>query len=85
MLLDQPTIVNNDTGQRPVEHLVCSPVSARLGGMQPANRSRVEMFGPDGLVWAFLERFGGAADLARRSDHAGVFETCSVLAIIALG
>jgi len=85
VLLDQPTIVNNETGQRPVEHLVCSPVSARLGGMQPANRSRVEMFGDAAPVWPFLDSFGGAADPLGSAGCSGVFETYPVLAIIALG
>jgi predicted RNase H-like nuclease len=39
-LLDQPTIVKNITGQRPVENLVGCSVGLRCGGMQPANRSR---------------------------------------------
>src|SRR5688500_1130669 len=43
VLLDQPTIVKNAAGQRPVENLVGSPVSLRYGGMQPANTAREEM------------------------------------------
>jgi len=46
VLLDQPTIVTNATGQRTVENLVTSPVSLRYGGMQPANTGRIDMFGP---------------------------------------
>ena len=45
VLLDQPTIVNNASGQRPVENLVGSPVSRRYGGMQPAYTAKKEMFG----------------------------------------
>lgn len=37
ILLDQPTIVANAAGQRPVENLVASVVSRRYGGVQPAN------------------------------------------------
>lgn len=85
VLLDQPTIVNNTTGQRPVEHLVSSPVSLRLGGMQPANRTRVEMFGDEAPVWTFLDCFGGVADPSQPMPRTGVFETYPVLAIIALG
>lgn len=44
VLLDQSTIVPNATGQRPVENIVCSAVSLRRGGMQPANTSRAGMF-----------------------------------------
>ena len=32
VLLDQPTIVKNAAGQRPVEHIVGSPVSLRTAG-----------------------------------------------------
>jgi predicted RNase H-like nuclease len=32
-LLDQPTIVKNVTGQRPVENIVCGAVSRRYGGI----------------------------------------------------
>jgi predicted RNase H-like nuclease len=58
-LLDQPTIVNNASGQRPVEETVGSLVSRRYSGMQPASKSRMEMFGDDAPVWRFLDHFGG--------------------------
>lgn len=86
ILLDQPTIVSNSTGQRPVENIVSSCVSLRRGGMQPANTARSDMFGPGAPVWAFLTQFGGAADpLAPLPCGASVFETYPVLAMIALG
>lgn len=85
MLLDQPTIVTNATGQRPVENLVGSPVSLRYGGMQPANTSRGEMFGNNAPVWPFLARFGGPADPLQPVAGTRVFETYPVLAMIALG
>jgi predicted RNase H-like nuclease len=44
-LLDQPTIVKNAAGQRPVENIVGPLVRRRHGGMQPANTAREEMFG----------------------------------------
>src|SRR6185295_8831374 len=62
ILLDQPTIVGNEKGQRPVDNIVGSPVSLRYGGMQPANTGKANMFGTDAPVWPFLERFGGPAD-----------------------
>lgn len=86
ILIDQPTIVNNSTGQRPVEHIVCSCVSLRHGGMQPANTARADMFGEGAPVWAFLDRFGGAADpLFARPGEVTVIETYPVLAMIAMG
>jgi predicted RNase H-like nuclease len=84
VLLDQPTIVGNASGQRPVENIVGSPVSSRYGGMQPANTNRKEMFGRDAPVWSFLEQFGGAAD-PLDALPVEVFATYPVLAMIALG
>jgi predicted RNase H-like nuclease len=85
VLLDQPTIVVNDVGQRPVEHIVCQCVSRRRGGMQPANRGCTDMFGPAAPVWEFLAGFGGAADPFDDAQSTRVLETYPVLAIIALG
>ena len=85
ILLDQPIIVSNHEGQRPVEGIVSSPVSARLGGMQPASISRAEMFGPQAPVWSFLRRFGGPSDPSSPDASTLVFETYPVLALIALG
>ena len=84
VLLDQPTIVKNATGQRPVENLVASPVSRRYGGVQPANTSKKEMFGAQAPVWGFLRAFGRAADPMGAAVATRVFETYPVLALIAL-
>jgi predicted RNase H-like nuclease len=85
VLLDQPTIVKNAAGQRPVENIVGSPVSLRYGGMQPANTAREEMFGKEAPVWPFLTRFGGPADPLEPIAHTRVFETYPVLVMMALG
>jgi predicted RNase H-like nuclease len=84
VLIDQPTIVKNATGQRPVENLVGSPVSLRHGGMQPASTARTGMFCPQAPVWKFLTRFGGAADPLAAVAGTRVLETYPVLAMIAL-
>src|ERR1035441_5705020 len=86
VLIDQPTIVPNATGQRPVEHIVSSAVSLRRGGMQPANTSRDGMFCASAPVWRFLSRCGGAAanPLVSVADTR-VYETYPVLAMIAMG
>jgi len=84
VLIDQPTIVKNSAGQRPVENLVASPVSLRYGGVQPAHTGRAEMFGSSAPVWRFLTRFGGAADPLSMQVGTQVFETYPVLAMIAL-
>ena len=85
ILLDQPTIVKNASGQRPVENIVSSPVGLRYGGVQPANTARVEMFGKEAPVWQFLTRFGGPADPLEPVVGSRVYETYPVLAMIALG
>jgi len=84
ILLDQPTIVKNVDGQRPVENLVGSPISLRYGGTQPANTARREMFGRDAPLWPFLTRFGGPTDPLGPMVDTRVFETYPVLAMIAL-
>lgn len=83
ILLDQPTIVTNAQGQRPVENIVASPVGRRYGGVQPANTSRDEMFGPGAPVWQFLNQFGGVADPLSPASIVNVYETYPVLAMIA--
>ena len=84
ILLDQPTIVENLTGQRLVEKIVCPAVSRRRGGMQPANTSREKMFGSDAPIWPFLKRFGGPANPLQPVGDAHVIETYPVLTLIAL-
>jgi predicted RNase H-like nuclease len=83
ILIDQPTIVRNAKGQRPVEHIVASLVSRRYGGMQPANTGRQGMFDEGAPIWPFLDRFGGPSDLLSCSRHTEIFETYPVLTIIA--
>lgn len=85
IMLDQPTIVKNPAGQRPVENIVGSPVSLRSGGVQPANTSKDDMFGAGAPVWPFLRRFGGPTDPMNLAGTTWVLETYPVLAMIALG
>ena len=84
VLLDQPTIVKNSKGQRPVEKIVGAAISRRYGGMQPASVSKAEMFGPAAPVWAFLDRFRGPANLLGGAFLSGVVETYPALVLIAL-
>jgi len=84
ILLDQPTIVRNATGQRPVEGIAGSPIGRHGGGMQPANTSKAEMFGADAPVWEFLAEFGGAVDPLEPVEDVAVFETYPSLALIGL-
>jgi addiction module HigA family antidote len=84
ILLDQPTIVRNAIGQRPVESICGSPVGRRYGGMMPANTGMANMFGGEAPVWGFLDRFGGPVDPRGSMENSGVIETYPVLTMIAL-
>ncbi len=53
--LDQPTIVPNAEGMRPVEKAVASLISWIGGGVQPANRGKLALFGPQAPIWIFLK------------------------------
>lgn len=85
VMLDQPTIVENEAGQRPVENLVASPVSRAYGGVQPANLGRSDMFGSDAPVWDFLTEFGGPANLLEPPQKEWVIETYPALTLLSLG
>lgn len=52
--IDQPLIVPNQTGCRPVERVLGSLISRLKGGMQPANRGKTSMFGDPAPIWPFL-------------------------------
>jgi predicted RNase H-like nuclease len=72
--LDQPTIVPNETGSRPVDKVAASLISYIGGGVQPANRSKKDMFGDDAPIWRFLKRLGAQEDPERsRTAESGLF------------
>lgn len=85
IMLDQPTIVPNATGKRPVERIVSSPVGRRKGGVQPANTGKASMFGLNAPVWQFVNHFGGPANIPHPVGGTRVIETYPVLALIAMG
>ncbi|KKB77122.1 hypothetical protein VW35_15440 [Devosia soli] len=65
--IDQPTIVPNLGGARPVDRVAASLMSWLGGGVQPANRSRTGMFDADAPIWAFKAALGASdnPELAR--------------------
>jgi predicted RNase H-like nuclease len=72
--LDQPTIVPNLTGSRPVDKVAASLISWVGGGVQPANRSKKGMFDDDAPVWAFKKALGASEDPnGARDAVSGVF------------
>jgi predicted RNase H-like nuclease len=68
--LDQPTIVRNASGSRPVDKVAGSLVSWIGGGVQPANRSKIGMFDDTAPIWRFKEDLGALEDpeAARQSE-----------------
>ncbi|WP_291375018.1 DUF429 domain-containing protein [Devosia sp.] len=72
--LDQPTIVPNATGSRPVDKIAAALISWIGGGVQPANRSKRGMFDDDAPVWAFKAALGAIEDPeGARTARTGMF------------
>jgi predicted RNase H-like nuclease len=55
LAIDQPLIVNNDTGRRPVEDVVAHVMGTFGSAVQPANRNKEMMFGSNAPIWPFLK------------------------------
>lgn len=72
--LDQPTIVPNPTGSRPVDKVAASLISWIGGGVQPANRSKKGMFDDAAPVWTFKDALNAIEDPeGARDSTTGVF------------
>ncbi|MFY8193786.1 MAG: DUF429 domain-containing protein [Novosphingobium sp.] len=85
--LDQPTVVPNAAGSRPVDKVAASLISFVGGGVQPANRSKIGMFCDDAPIWSFISGLGATEDpILARTASAGHFliEVFPALALPAL-
>lgn len=85
--LDQPTVVPNTAGNRPVDKVAAALVSYVGGGVQPANRSKIGMFCNAAPIWPFLSRLHATENPAEaRTAHSGHFliEVFPALALPAL-
>ena len=72
--LDQPTIVPNESGSRPVDRVAGSLLSRIGGAAQPANRSKSKLFGAEAPVWNFLKRIKARENPpAAREEAQGVY------------
>jgi len=72
--LDQPTIVPNAGGSRPVDKVAASLVSFVGGGVQPANRSKIGMFCDNAPIWPFVSALNANMDpVAARTARTGHF------------
>lgn len=70
--LDQPTVVPNSAGSRPVDKVAGSLVSFIGGGVQPANRSKIGMFCDHSPIWPFLSQLNATQDPVKaRTANAG--------------
>jgi predicted RNase H-like nuclease len=82
--LDQPTIVPNKVGSRPVDRVAGSLIGFIGGGVQPANRLREGMFDEHAPIWRFKKCLGAREDpeASRKAAH-GIFivEVFSALAL----
>ena len=85
--VDQPIVVPNESGSRPVDGVARCLISKLRSGVQPANRGKEEMFGSNAPIWRFLQRLGAcenppAARTSTRGLH--VLEVFPALALPAL-
>jgi predicted RNase H-like nuclease len=74
--LDQPTVVPNLTGMRPVERVAASLISSLGGGVQPSNRGKLGMFCDASPIWRFLTALGAEerAEQARLATNWPLFD-----------
>jgi predicted RNase H-like nuclease len=86
--LDQPTVVPNLTGMRPVERVAASLVSWLGGGVQPSNRGRLGMFCNASPIWRFLTALRAVEDPEQArvaADGLYLIEVFPALALASLG
>jgi predicted RNase H-like nuclease len=82
--LDQPSVVENFTGMRPVERVAASLISWIGGGVQPSNRGKVGMFCDAAPVWPFLEELATVQDPEQARVAAGGLYLMEVFPALAL-
>jgi predicted RNase H-like nuclease len=85
--VDQPTLVPNQTGCRPVDRVAASLVSYIGGGVQPANRNKALLFGDAAPFWSFKKSLcARECPEESRSSDSGLFliEVFPALALPAL-
>ena len=85
--IDQPTIVKNSSGSRPVEKVVSSliGIGGLKSGVQPANRKK-KVFEPNSPIWRFLNEVDARQNpMTARASQEGAYliEVYPVLALAA--
>ena len=66
--IDQPTIVPNQSGSRPVDGVAAALISRLRSGVQPANRNKASMFGDTAPIWQFVSDIGCPCYSGRKDD-----------------
>jgi predicted RNase H-like nuclease len=82
--LDQPTIVPNPEGMRPVEKAVASLISWLGGGVQPANQGKLAMFGPQAPIWTFRDKLQAQENPEAARNATGGLHLMEVFPALAL-
>ena len=81
--IDQPTIVPNRKGMRPVEKVAASLASYIGGGVQTSNQSKIGRFDVDAPIWQFKKLLDAIKDpeLSRKAhDGHSIIEVFPALA-----
>jgi predicted RNase H-like nuclease len=70
--IDQPTVVPNNDGARPVDRVASSLISTLGGGVQPARKGGMgaRMFGEGAAIWSFLDAVGAIQNPINARDAA---------------
>ncbi len=85
--IDQPTIVPNKAGSRPVERTIEKLMRYVGGGVLPTNTSKTALFGPNAPIWKFksaLEANEDAEKARIASNGVHLIEVFPALALIGL-
>ncbi len=85
IMIDQPTIVPNYVGMRPVEKYIARAISYVGGGVQPSNKSKISMFGADAEIWKFQKEYNFNLDPKRafmNCTKASLVEVFPALALL---
>ena len=64
--IDQPIVVANEIGSRPVDRIAGSLMGTLRSAAQPANRGKADMFGDDAPIWRCIQQINACLDF----DHA---------------
>lgn len=87
LAIDQPTVVPNAAGARPVDRVAAALMSWSGGGVQPAYRGKATLFGDGAPIWRFLAALGFRDDpeaAATASAGGFVMEVFPAMALLAL-